>query len=190
MTVGAYMTEDTPKKRRKPRISVTPRADIAAQDLDAIANNVNERRLRGEHVRNGEIPLREPGKWALRRANSLAEENRHYTMVHELGWLPMTVDDLAPGTTAESIGYRLAEDGKTLCKGLRGDEVLYKKDKQAHDAIKLREARDRQKPLKSESAAKADAASAVASVHGDQAAEYIMKNTTVRISDQQGPVGG
>lgn len=174
---------------KKPTISVTPRADIAAADIDSIAQNINERRLRGERVRNNEIPLAEPGKWALRRANSLAEDNRHYAMVHELGWVPLTVDDLAPGTTPESIGYRLAEDGKTLCKGTRGDEVLYKKDKQAHQEIKMREALDRQKVQRSEMAAKQDVANAVAGAHGSQAAEYIAKNTTVRITDAQGPLG-
>lgn len=183
------MNEATePKKRgRKPSISVTPRAEIMAQDVDGIAAQINERRLRGERIEQGEIPMREPGKWALRWANSLAEENRHYTIVHEQGWVPVMAADLAPGTSPESIGCRVSEGG-ALCKGVRGDEVLYRKDKKLHDQIKLREAQDRMKVQRSESAAKHDVANAVAGVHGSEAADYIAKNTTVRISDQQGPL--
>lgn len=182
------MSEQHEEKRgRKPSISVTPRADIVAQDVDSIAAQINERRLRGERIEQGEIPMLEPGKWALRWANSLAEENRHYTIVHEQGWVPVTVNDLAPGTSPESIGCKVSESG-ALCKGIRGDEVLYRKDKKLHDAIKMRETHDRLKAQRSESAAKHDVANAVAGVHGSEAADYIAKNTTVRIQDQQGPL--
>ena len=182
-------TTDQPKRRgRKPRIRVTPRTDDIG--LDAIVDDINQRRLSGERVRNrGLIPLREPGRWALHQANTLVNDARHYTMVHEAGWLPVTIDDLKPGTTPQSVGYRLAEDGRTLCKGPRGDEVLYKKERSVHEAIKLREAKANLKPTQSESAAKADIANAAAAAHGAQAGEYIASNTTVRVVDREGPLG-
>lgn len=177
-------TGEQQKRGRKPQITVTDRSAFSVDDVIA-------RRLSGEPfgLKSADIPLREPGKWALRIANSQMNDARHYDMVHRLGYQPATLDDLAEGVTPESVGFRLAEDGKTLCKGVRGDEVLYKMPKDAHTKIQFAKAAANSKSMTSERAAKEDVANAAAAQHGSQAAEYIQKNTTVRVSDRQGPLG-
>lgn len=171
---------------RKPRIdAVTPRSDESQFNVD----DINARRLRGERRRENALPMRDPGKWALRWANSLAEPNRHYTIVQEDGWLPVTVDDLAEGLEVQSIGAQVGHNGQ-LCKGPNGDERLYKKLKTLHDQIKLTEAHLRQKPMRSERAAKDDVAEAAAGQLGSDAAEFIHKNTSISIRDSQGIITG
>lgn len=172
----------------KPKISVQPRSDEGTWSAD----EVNRRRLSGEPfgLRTSEIPLRTPGAWSLRVANSLTDEARHYNMRHRLGWEPLQLSDLAEGVTPESIGYRLAEDGLTLCKGQRGDEVLYKKPKGIDTQIQMAKAAANTRALKSESAAKEDAANAAASSFGPEAAEVIAKHGSITIQDRQGPLVG
>lgn len=168
----------------KPRIeSVTPRNDETQLSVD----DINARRLRGERRRDNGVPLREPGKWAARWVNSLADDNRHYTIVHNDGWIPATEAHLEDGSIRK-IGAKLGEDGR-ICRGKAGDEVLYLKDKALHDAIKMAETDARMKPLRSERAAKDDAASAIAAAHGSEAADFIHKNTTISIRDTQGTLG-
>lgn len=176
-----------PKKRgRKPRVSVTQRTD--AVSIEDIAADINRRRLSGERISAKEIPMREPGRWALREANSQVNDGRHYEMVHKKGWVPCTADDLDPGITPQSIGYRLGEDGQTLVRGQHGDARLYKKDKQVHDAIKRKEAEDNTKSMRSERAAKEDVANAAAAALGPEAADYLHRNSSVKITDQRGPL--
>lgn len=166
---------------KKPAITVTPRSDESTWSADDII----ARRLGGEPfgLKSDQIPLKEPGKWALRIANTQVHDSRHYDMVHKLGYVPLTVDDLAPGVDPPSIGFRLAEDGKTLCRGVRGDEVLYKMPKSAYDKIQMAKAEANTKSLKSERAAKHEAAEAAVAVHGDQAAEYLTQHANMTIRD-------
>lgn len=167
--------------KQKPDITVTPRSDESTWSAD----DVIAKRLAGQPfgIKTDAIPMREPGKWALRIANSQVYDSRHYDMVHKLGYVPFTVDDLAPGITAESVGFRVAEDGKTLVRGIRGDEVIYKMPKDSYDQIQRAKADLNTKSLKSETAARQDAAQAAAGAHGDQAAEYIGKHAHITIKD-------
>jgi hypothetical protein len=172
---------------KKPEISVTPRSDEATWD----PNDVIAKRLAGQPfgIKADQIPLREPKKWALRIANSQVHDSRHYDMVHRLGYVPLSIDDLASGVTPESLGFRLSEDGKTLCRGVRGDEVVYKMEKSAYDQIQMKKAEKNVEGMKSETKAKHEAAEAAASAHGSQAADYIAKHANITIKDSQQTLG-
>lgn len=183
------MSDDTPRKRgpgRPPKITVVPRADESQWSVE----DVNRRRLDGEPfgLVTSDIPLREKGMWSLRIANSQSDEGRHYKMRHRLGWEPAVLADLAEGVTPESIGFRLAEDGQTLCRGIRGDEVLYKKPKAIDQAIQMKKAEANTKGLKSERAAKEDTLNAAALSHGSEAAEFLARHATISIKDSQQPL--
>ena len=115
--------QTTPKRGRPPKITVAPRTTETAFSTDDII----ARRLSGDPygTREAQIPLKEAGKWAIKEANSLADENRHFNIVHKEGWIPLTVNDLADGITPDSLGYLVSPEG-TLCRGKNGDERLYK----------------------------------------------------------------
>ena len=107
--------------KKIPRVTVAPRA---AQDVDDII----AKRLQGDPFAAGvaAIPLKDAEHWATYVANAETSPNRHYEMVHRKGWVPLTVADLPDGITPQSIGWQVAEDGVTLCRGVRGGEVAYK----------------------------------------------------------------
>jgi len=172
---------------KRPTVTVQRRADEGTWSPDEVI----AKRLSGQPfgVRDDAIPLREPGKYALRIAHSQLHASRHYDMAHKLGYVPVVVGDLAEGVTPESLGFRVGEDGR-LCRGERGDEVLYKMERAAYDAIQMKKAEANTRALRSEAAAKQDAANAAAQQHGSEAADYIAKNVTVRIQDSQRPVSG
>lgn len=169
------------REAKPPKITVSPRADESTWSADDII----AKRLQGAPfgVRSDEIPMREPGKWQLYIGSSQGNESRHYDMVHRKGWIPFTIGDLPDGITAEAIGFRVAEDGNTLVRGVRGEEVVYKMPKEAYALIQAGKAEANTKSLKSESAAKQDVAEAAAASHGAQAAEYISKHATISIKD-------
>ncbi len=172
-------------KTDKPSITVTPRSDEATWNPDDII----ARRLNGEPfgIKADTIPLKEPGKWALRIANSQIHDNRHYQMVRQLGYIPVTKAFLPDDVSVESLGWRLAEDGQTLCRGVRGDEVLYAMPREAYDAIQWKKADANTKGLRSEHAAKEEVANAASGAHGSEAADYISKHANITIKDHQGP---
>lgn len=165
----------------KPRITVEPRADESTWSADDII----AKRLAGAvfGVRTEDIPLKEPGKWQLYIGNSQGNEARHYDLVHRKGWVPFSTSDLADGISAESIGFRVAEDGQTLVRGTRGEEVVYKMPKEAYEAIQFGKAEKNTASMKSPNRAKDEAANAAASAIGDQAGEYIAKHGNITIRD-------
>lgn len=172
---------------KKPEITVTPRSDESTWS----AEDVIAKRLAGHPfgIKADQIPLREPGKWALRIANSQVHDSRHYDMAHRLGYVPLSMDDLAVGVTPESLGFRLSEDGKTLCRGVRGDEVVYKMAKDAYDQIQAAKAAKNVEGMHSESRAKNEVAAAAAGSLGSQAAEYIQKHGNITIKDSRQTLG-
>ena len=167
---------------QKPTITVSPRSDESQWD----PNDVIAKRLAGEPfgVRADDIPLAEPGIWQLYIASSQGNEGRHYEMTHRKGWTPCRKDDLAPGISPESIGFKVAEDGQTLVRGTRGEEVVYKMPKDIYDQIQQQKADANTRSLNSESAARNDAAEATAATHGAQAGEYLAKHATISIKDR------
>lgn len=165
----------------KPSITVSPRADESQWD----PNDVIAKRLAGAPfgVKTDEIPLKEPGRWQLYIASSQVNEGRHYEMTRVKGWVPFTKDQLADGISPESLGFRVAEDGNTLVRGVRGDEVLYMMPKATYEQIQMRKAESNTKGMRSEKAAKADVAEAAAAAHGAEAAEFIANNGKISIRD-------
>lgn len=176
---------DEPKVK-KPRITVSPRTPETL-DVDSII----ARRLAGDprYVKQPEVPLREKGKWYLKEANSLADANRHYTIVHEEGYLPVTIHDLPEGVSPTSIGYQTAADGITLCKGVNGDERLYKMTKEHRRLIEMKKTEMNKKGMGSAKAMRDDAANAVAGVAGSEGAEFVAKHLRITGSDSEGPLG-
>jgi len=181
-------TEQIPPKRgRKPRVTVTPRAEVVEMDID----DVIQRRLAGQPfgARTTAIPLKEPERWATFIANSLADENNHYRMVHEFGWVPLTVHDLADGVTPQSIGWQVKEDGITLCRGARGDDIVYKMDKRRREQIQMAKTQANKRGIGSAKAVREEAANAAAGQMGSDAADFVYKGLTVVGEDREGPLG-
>lgn len=170
-----------------PSITVAPRADESQWSTDDII----ARRLNGEAfgLKVERVPLREPQRWQLHIATSGIDPSRHYEMIHRHGWVPCTTDDLTPGVPLESIGWRLGEDGRTLVRGVRGEEVLYKMDAQIFRQIQRKKAEKNVESMRSPKAAREEAANAAAAAHGDQAAEYLAKHTSITITDSQQRLG-
>ena len=175
----------TPKRGpgRPPKIgAVIPRAEESTWSTD----DVLAKRLAGQPfgIKTSTIPLAEPGKWQLYIANSNVDESRHYNMVFTHGWVPVTVEDLQPGVVPESVGLRVNEAG-ALCRGARGDEVLYKMPKAIYDQLQKAKAAKNVEGMGSAKKAREDAAVAAAAAHGDEAADYIYKHANITVKDTQ-----
>jgi hypothetical protein len=172
---------------RKPRITVSPRSAETVLDTDAII----QRRLKGDprYSKPPEIPLKDKGKWYLKEANSMADANRHYTIVHEEGYQPVTIHDLADGITPQSVGFQVAADEITLCRGPHGDERLYKMDVNYRKQIESKKTELNKKGMGSAKAVREDAANAVASVGGSEAADFVFNRMHMNGGDTEGPLG-
>jgi hypothetical protein len=160
---------DEQPKRGRPRVSMTSRAEGAKNRNAALA-----RRLQGNPFATGSksVPVRDPEKWALRWANSDANENRHYQMTHDLGWESVTPADLPEGVTPDQIGLRVSEDGG-LVRGVRGQERLYKMAAEDFAAVQQRKTEANLRGVGSAAKIRHDMANATASAHGSEAADYV-----------------
>ena len=164
-------------------VSVANRADLAEQNVDEVI----ARRLAGQPfgTRNTTIPLRDAGRWATYETNSLADPNRHYRMVHELGWVPVRVEDLAPGLTPESIGWQVG-DGGQLVRGVKSDQRLYKMPLEQQQAIAKAKADANMRGMGSAAAVKKAVVEAASGQLGDEAASFAHEAITVTGSDRRG----
>jgi hypothetical protein len=162
-------------------VSVVNREDIAEHDVNAII----ARRLAGEPfgARNTTIPLREPGRWATYEANSMADRNMHYRMVHELGWIPLRIEDLPEGLSPESIGWQVG-DGGQLVRGTQGDQRLYKMPADVRKQISDAKARANMRGMGSAKAVKASVMEAASAQLGDEAAAFTSAAITVTGQDR------
>lgn len=174
----------TPKTER-PKITVSPVTTETAFSTDEIL----KRRLEGNPFADTrvEIPLREPGRWALKEANDHADPNRHYTIVHLEGWVPVIPSDLADGVTPEALGYRVSEDG-FLVKGERNSERLYKMPAEAFKRIQFRKAEANKRGTGSQKAVREDIASATGAALGDEAGTFVQRHLHVSGEDREGPL--
>lgn len=154
---------------RKPTVTVTSRAEGGRNRNAALA-----RRLAGNPHASGSraVPLKHAEIWATRWANNEMNDNRHWQMTHELGWEPVTREDLEDGVTPDSLGLRVSEDGG-LVRGARGNERLYKMRKEDQDAVMARKTEYNLRGVGSAAKIKQDAANAAAASHGTEAADYI-----------------
>ena len=169
------------KQDQKPTVTISPRSDESQWNPE----DVIAKRLAGAPfgLRTDVIPLREPGRWQLYIASSQINEGRHYEMTHQKGWVPFTRADLADGISPESLGFRVAEDGQTLVRGTRGEEVVYKMPQATYDQIQAMKADANTRAMKSENAAKHDAAEAAVATLGTEAADYISQHAKITITD-------
>jgi hypothetical protein len=173
------MEQEQPKRGRKPKIVVAPRTPDTL-DVDSII----ARRLKGDprYTKPADVPLKDGAKWYLYEANSYADENRHYSIVHEEGYLPVTVDDLPAGITPQSVGWTVAADGLTLCRGVNGAERLYKMSKENRRKIELAKTALNKKGTGSVKAVREDMANAAAAQFGPEAGDAVYTG--------RGPFGG
>ena len=155
---------------RPKTVEVANREDVAGYDVDTII----ARRLAGEPfgTRNSILPLKEPQRWDTYEANSLGDRNMHYRMVHELGWIPLTIEDLQPGTSPEKIGWQIGEGG-ILQRGDKGDQKLYKMPKAVRAQIQAAKTAANMRGIGSAKAVKESMVSATGAEHGDEAAGFI-----------------
>jgi hypothetical protein len=176
------MDEQTqPKTRgRRPKVIVAPREELAF-DVDSVI----ARRLAGEPfgARQQHVPLREPKRWATYEANSLADRNAHYRMVHEFGWVPVRVEDLAPGIEPVAIGWQVDAAG-ALCRGPQGDSKLYKQPQAVRDRITAAKTAANMKGIGSAKAVKESVAQAAGSQLGSEAGDFAHSNITVTGADR------
>ena len=178
------MTDEQNPRGRKPQITVTPRTDEVDWDA-ALAE-----RLDNPHGSIGfAFPLKNPELWDTYLASSEANPSRHYDMVHKKKWLPLTVDDLEPGTTAEMIGFNIAADGKTLCRGVRGQEVAFKQPKHIRNAIQTAKTEANKRGMGSAAKVKQAITTAAGNQLGSEAGDFLSRNVVVTGSDREGPLG-
>ena len=137
--------------------------------------SVIERRLQGASalsVGSVTIPLTDP-TWTIRWENSEIAPDHIWKCINHLGWEYVQLEDIA--CALDEVGARIA-DGRVV-RGERGREVLlkmrvsdYKKVQQKKTKENLALTFDKQK-------LKSAVVGAVATEHGDQAAEFMHKNT-------------
>lgn len=186
------------KKRGRPRKDATEAPAVVAgpPKIGAViprteegtwsADDVLAKRLAGQPfgIKAASIPLAEPHKWQLYIANSGADDGRHYDMVFRKGWVPVTAADLAPGVQPESLGLRVNESG-ALCRGARGDEIVYKMPKGAYDTLQRQKAEKNVEGIGSKAKSRMAVAEAAASELGDEAAEFLSKHAVIDVQDSQ-----
>lgn len=166
-------------KPKKPRIIVAPHTPETLNPDEIVA-----RRLAGDprFAHMPEVPLLDKDQWYLHEANSYADANRHYDMVHNQGYLPVTIHDLPQGITPESVGWTVAADGITLARGINGAERLYKMSKENRRKIELAKTALNKKGTGSAKAVREDLAHAAAAQFGPEAGDAVYSG--------RGPFGG
>lgn len=172
-------------KPKIPAITVAPRA--ANVDIDRII----AKRLAGDPFADGTqaIPLKDAEKWDTYIGSGEVNPNRHYELVNRKGWIPLTIADLPEGVTPQAIGWNVAEDGQTLCRGVRGQEVAYKMPKEVRSQIQAAKTRANLKGTGSATKVKEDVANAVGGSLGSEAADWTQRNISITGGDRQGPLG-
>jgi hypothetical protein len=174
-----------PKRRGRPPSSVTVvnRSDPSGFDVETII----KRRLSGEPfgTRQATVPIRDAARWATMEANSLADRNMHYRMVHEYGWVPVTASDLDGGITPESIGWSVGADG-VLCRGPQMDSKLYKQPMAVRRQIASAKAAANMKGMGSARSVKAAISESIGAQMGAEAGDFAESSITVTGADRTG----
>jgi hypothetical protein len=130
-----------------------------------------------------DIPLAEPG-WHLRTFNNQIHENKHYSAIHEAGWEPLKPEHLA--VAPDQLGLRVNEAG-FIVRGERGQELYCRMPESDYQAIQARKTVENNKGVGR--GAREAVANAVASAHGDEAAEFAHQHFVGNIEDRVGPLG-
>ena len=162
---------------RKSQITVTSRADAAKTQIAGelrVGNEVLAKRLRSGNLQGGgsiAVPLKEPERWYTRIENQLADPNMFYRMRHELGYEPLTPDDLA--CKPSDAGFRVSEDGY-LVRGPAGqEEMVFKMLHSDRAVLDTMYSESNKKGIGSSKTVKADMAEAAGAAIGAEAGDYI-----------------
>jgi hypothetical protein len=139
--------------------------------------SVIDRRLANPFgIPSREVPLRGDKRgWVVRIFTADAERpNRHYQAVHELGWVALTVSDLA--SAPEDLGFVVGTDGR-IVRGTRGQDMLMAMPET--DFAKVQAAKDAANRRRLGATTLRDSvAQATATAHGDQAGEQTFRHFT------------
>ena len=163
--------------KEKSTIQVTPRQN------DALARRLSSSNPHGTGQRK--IPLKEPKRWQLYIANDYNNEDELYRMVHDLGWEPLHVDDLA--CKPSDIGFRVSEDGH-LVRGPQGREMIFKMAIEDYRVLEQRKTEANNATIGKPGKTKQAVTNAVAAVHGDEAASFVDKHFVGQVTDTQEPL--
>ena len=126
------------------------------------------------------IELNDPGM-TTHVVNTALRPGRFHDVTRNKGWEPVAPEDLAGNP--EDYGFDVKE-GRVV-RGERGQEVLMKMP--TDDVKAIAEAKDRKnREAASPRRLKAETVSRIGTEHGDQAAEYIDRMTTIK--DTRAPV--
>lgn len=142
------------------------------QDKTKPSISVVQRRLRSAspfRANSGAVPLKDPTMIA-RIANAGVSATRHFDMVHELGWVPVTAADLA--VPPDQVGFTLNASGY-VCRGAHGEEVVFMMKRTDADAITARKAEVNKKSMGSTAKVKQDLAQAAAAQYGSEAGDFV-----------------
>ena len=165
-----------PGRPRKATTAVSSRRNAALARRLAPGGNVFPRGVT-------DIPLKEPG-WETRWFNREIHENKHYAAVHEAGWEPVREEDLS--AEAEELGLRLNET-KVVVRCERGNEMLMRMRTDDRRLVQLKKTEINNKGVGR--GAREAVANAVASAHGDEAADFAHQHFVGNIEDRVGPLG-
>jgi hypothetical protein len=156
---------------RKSPITMGSRADAKKT-----RNTVLARRLAGNVHGSGSrsVPLKEPGRWQTYIANTYANEDEFYRMRHEKGWEPLMPEDL--DCSPEQAGFRVSEDGY-LVKGDKGREMVFKMEKDDYRLLMQAKTDRNNAGIGSVSKTREDIANAAATQLGDEAADFLSKQS-------------
>lgn len=135
-------------------------------------------------VPSRQIPLKAEFKhWVVRIFTKSPENpNRHYAAVHEYGWTPVHVDDLA--VSPDDIGYVKTMDGSVVA-GEKGEHKMFRMPKADFDRIQKAKSDANTRALKG-GRLKDEVAQATAKTHGDEAGDFTAKHFTAE--EEVGPV--
>lgn len=180
------MSEQTePKKRGGPATEKPAPISLSSRRNAALARRLAP----GGNVFGGgtkKIPLKEEGRWATRIANGDLHDQRLYEMRHDLGWEPLTAEDLA--CTPEEAGFRVSESGY-LVRGVRGQEMAFKMANDDYAQVVQRKTERNSSEIGRPNKVRENIANAAANAHGVEAADFVDKHFVGTVTDTRGPLG-
>jgi len=137
--------------------------------------SVIERRLQSASalsVGSSTIPLKDP-TWTLRWENSEIAPDHLWKVINELGWEYVDPEDIA--CPLDEVGAQ-ARDGRVI-RGTRGTEVLVKMRTADYAKVQSKKRRENLALTFDKKKLRSAVVGQVASAHGEEAAEFIHKNT-------------
>lgn len=170
------MADEQKKLDPKPVVQVTNRRNAALQRRLAPGANVFGGGSRA-------LPLKEPERWHTRIENDFADAQQVYRAVHEFGWEPLTVADLA--CKPEEVGLKLNEQGY-LVRGVQGREVVLKMAKEDYREVERMKTAKNLQGIGSPARTKAHMAEATAAAFGPEAGDFVHSHVTGTVTDTKG----